>query len=112
MVLAMPPPIERVDLCEQAAEQVEFGRHLGPDDDRRERTDRDLQSFASASSSSLASEPQFPKWNRKNHFAADVPSRTVGWPSTTSLAIFSRFQSRRPGRQISFQDAKLCFAGA
>jgi hypothetical protein len=41
----MPPPIERVDLCEQAAEQVELGRHLGPADDRRERTDRDLQYF-------------------------------------------------------------------
>ena len=24
------------------------------------------------------SEPQFPKWNRGNHFAADVPSPTVG----------------------------------
>ena len=24
------------------------------------------------------SEPQFPKWNRENHFAADVPSPTVG----------------------------------
>ena len=23
-------------------------------------------------------EPQFPKWNRENHFAADVPSPTVG----------------------------------
>src|SRR5262249_15610554 len=36
---------ERVDLCEQAAEQVELGRHLGPADDRRERTDRGLQYF-------------------------------------------------------------------
>ena len=24
------------------------------------------------------SQPQFPKWNRENHFAADVPSPTVG----------------------------------
>ena len=42
----MPPPIERVDLCEQAAEQVELGRHLGPADDRREWTDRALQYFS------------------------------------------------------------------
>src|SRR6516162_2474220 len=36
---------ESVDFCEQAAEQVELGRHLGSADDRRERTDRCLQHF-------------------------------------------------------------------
>src|SRR5262249_17341056 len=34
---------ERVDLCEQAAEQVELGRYLGSADDRRERTGWGLQ---------------------------------------------------------------------
>jgi hypothetical protein len=34
---------ERVDFCEQAAEQVELGRYLGSADDRGERTDGGLQ---------------------------------------------------------------------
>ena len=36
---------ESVDLCQQVAEQVKLGRHLGSADDRRERTGRALQYF-------------------------------------------------------------------